>query len=88
MLQDKTIGFIGAGQMGQAIFRGTHCQRRACGADHIVITDVDEQKLDALRQELGVQTVLSDLQNSGAAALAQRVDIWCLPSARNWRAAC
>lgn len=74
MLENKTIGFIGAGQMGQAIFRGLIASG-GVPADHIVITDVDEKKLGALGQELGVQTVLSDLQCSGAAELAGRVDI-------------
>lgn len=74
MLENKTIGFIGGGQMGQAIFRGLIASG-GVKAENIVITDVDEKKLHALGGELGVQTVLSDGSNSGAAELAKRVDI-------------
>ena len=47
MLKDKKIGFIGGGQMGQAIFRGLIASGGVRAAD-ITVTVVDAQKLAAL----------------------------------------
>ena len=74
MLKDKKIGFIGGGQMGQAIFRGLIASGGVRAAD-ITVTDVDAQKLAALGAELGVHTVVSDENSSGAAQLAASSDV-------------
>lgn len=74
MVENKTIGFIGGGQMGQAIFRGL-IKSGGVKAENITVTDVDAAKLEALKNELGINTVLSDYDNSGAREVAKQVDI-------------
>ena len=55
MSLDKTIGFIGAGNMGGALIRAL-VKREIVEASQIQVSDVDAAKLEVLQSELGVLT--------------------------------
>ncbi len=49
------IGIIGAGQMGGALARGL-LEKRVTTSDNLVLADLKTERLDELKQELGVNT--------------------------------
>jgi pyrroline-5-carboxylate reductase len=55
MLNGKKICFIGTGNMGEALVSGL-IQSHASEPEHIICTDISEQKLAAIRDKYGVRT--------------------------------
>lgn len=56
MLQGRTIGFIGAGNMAEALIRGL-LEARLVTADQIIASDIVEAKRQQIHQRHGIQTV-------------------------------
>ena len=56
MLQSRTIGFIGAGNMAEALIRGL-LEARLVTADQIIASDIVEAKRQQIHQRHGIQTV-------------------------------
>ena len=73
-LQGKKIGFIGAGQMAEAIFGGNISSGRLNPAD-ITVTDISPARLEELSRRLGISTIPNDSENQGVALLVQGCDI-------------
>ena len=61
MLKDKRLCFIGAGNMGEALVSGLVLSGSAV-PDHIVCTDVREERLEELRARYGVRTTTDNLE--------------------------
>lgn len=74
MLEQKSLGFIGGGQMCEAIFSGV-LAGEALPAERIFITDVSASRLTFLQEKYGVGTHLNDEANNGALAVASLCDI-------------
>ena len=74
MISEKTIGFIGGGQMCEAIFSGAVASG-VVKPENICITDVSAPRLDDLRERFGIGTCLNDGENSGALQVVERSDI-------------
>ncbi len=53
MLANKKIGFVGAGNMGQALMKGL-LKKGIIASENIIISDLDEKKLQAISFELQV----------------------------------
>ncbi|RTZ95799.1 MAG: pyrroline-5-carboxylate reductase [Deltaproteobacteria bacterium] len=60
MLQNKTISFIGGGNMGTALMRGI-IQSKAARPENIICTDIRESQLERLHNELGVKTMTDNI---------------------------
>lgn len=60
MLKDKTISFIGAGNMGSALLNGL-VQSKTARPENVICTDIRESQLDQLQRELGVRTMTDNL---------------------------
>ncbi|RUA01453.1 MAG: pyrroline-5-carboxylate reductase [Deltaproteobacteria bacterium] len=60
MLQNKTISFIGGGNMGSALMRGI-IQSKAAHPENIICTDIRESQLERLHNELGVKTMTDNI---------------------------
>ena len=60
MLNDKKIGFIGSGNMGEALISGLIVSGSA-QADHIICSDVREEKLGSIEKSYGVRTTVNNL---------------------------
>lgn len=56
MLQDRIIGFIGAGNMAEALIRGL-LEAKLVTADQIIASDIVEAKRQQIHQRHGIQTV-------------------------------
>lgn len=54
MLKNKTIGFIGAGNMAEALIRGL-LAKKALPASSIIATDVRPERLEELRKAFGIR---------------------------------
>lgn len=59
MLNDKKIGLIGSGNMGQALISGLIVSGSTI-AENIICSDVKEDKLEAMRETYGVHTTKSN----------------------------
>ena len=55
-LRDKRVGFLGGGNMGEALVRGL-TKTGAVPAEHLLVTDVRGDRLEELRRLYGIQTV-------------------------------
>lgn len=55
MLNDKTIGFIGAGNMAETLLSGLISSHQS-KPEHIICSDVRESRLDELAKQYGIQT--------------------------------
>jgi pyrroline-5-carboxylate reductase len=55
MLNDKTIGFIGSGNMGEALIHGL-LSSKLSKPDHIICSDVRTERLQELGQRFGIRT--------------------------------
>lgn len=55
MLNNKVIGFIGGGNMGEALISGLLGSQNSV-PDHIICSDVRQERLDELKQRFGIQT--------------------------------
>ena len=73
MLENKTIGFIGCGQMGGAILSGALASGKV-DAGKVFVTTRSAERLSTLEQEYGVHTVVNDGENSGAKAVFRQCD--------------
>ena len=74
MLKGKKIGFIGGGQMCEAIFSGA-LAAGALEASGIVVVDVQPERLRYLSDKYGIAVVQNDSQNLGARQVAATSDI-------------
>lgn len=54
MSNDLEIGFVGAGQMGEALIRGL-LKAAFCPPEMILASDVRSDRLDAMREKYGIQ---------------------------------
>lgn len=62
---DKTLGFIGGGNMASALVRGL-LHSKVVPPEKILVSDVKDDRLRALRDEYGVQTTLDNGDLVGA----------------------
>jgi len=60
------IGIIGTGRVGEALIRGV-LAANLCQGDRIFASDVDEERLDALHSELGINTSTDNTDTIGNA---------------------
>ena len=60
------IGIIGTGRIGEALIRGV-IAADLCQGDRIFASDVDEERLDALHSELGINTSTDNTDTVGNA---------------------
>jgi len=67
----ETIGFIGAGNMAEALIKGV-INAGVCKPKHILINDIRSDRLELMAKQYGVQAV------ADSAALANQVDILVL----------
>lgn len=74
MIKGKKIGFIGGGQMCEAIFSGALSSGVLEKTD-VVVVDVLAERLRALAEKYGVGVVQNDSQNLGARQVAATSDI-------------
>jgi pyrroline-5-carboxylate reductase len=58
-IEGKQVGFLGAGNMGEAMIKGLH-QARLVDAKAVCATDVRADRLEQLRREYGIRTVASN----------------------------
>lgn len=61
MLQEKTIGFIGSGNMGEALISGLVLSK-AARPENIICSDVRDDQLETVREKYGVRTTLDNLE--------------------------
>ncbi|MDL5501833.1 MAG: NAD(P)-binding domain-containing protein, partial [Candidatus Methanoperedens sp.] len=54
-MENKKIGFIGTGKMGEALIKGI-LHARLVASGNIYASDMDSVKLKALETELGINT--------------------------------
>jgi pyrroline-5-carboxylate reductase len=59
MLKNKRVGFVGTGNMGEALIRGL---LRVCGKEQIICSDIRPERQKALRESLGVKTTSSNIE--------------------------
>lgn len=73
MLSEKTIGFIGGGQMAQAIFGGV-LSANVAKAENITVTDINADLLNFLKENYGVN-VKENVNGAGAEYIAENCDV-------------
>lgn len=73
-LLDKKIGFIGGGQMAEAIFGGL-IRSGFVEPSNITAADISAERLVDIAARFGVNTILNPPDNSGAATLIGGCDI-------------
>jgi pyrroline-5-carboxylate reductase len=61
-----TIGFVGSGNMAEALIKGI-ISGKVCKAEDVLISDVRAERLDLLKKEYGVTAVQSNGQLAGRA---------------------
>jgi len=61
MLTEKRIGFIGSGNMGEALISGLVLSG-ATDSEHIICSDIREEPLQALREKYGISTTTSNIE--------------------------
>lgn len=59
MLHDKTIGFIGSGNMGEALISGL-TGSKLTASDHIICSDIRTDRLAELQQRFAIRTTTSN----------------------------
>lgn len=72
-LTNKKIGFIGGGQMAEAVFGGM--LRLKAAASDIFVTDISEARLAGIKARFAVNTILNTARHEGSAAIAETCDI-------------
>lgn len=77
MLDGKTLGFIGGGQMCEAILAGA-LKNGGLDPSKVTVTDISGDRLAYMAERYGVNTALNDGANSGAVKLASACDILLL----------
>jgi pyrroline-5-carboxylate reductase len=68
MLNDKNIGFIGSGNMGEALISGL-LNSNLSSADHIYCSDVRQERLDEIKERFGVHVSLDNNEVIGSAQI-------------------
>ncbi|MEA1967466.1 MAG: pyrroline-5-carboxylate reductase [Thermodesulfobacteriota bacterium] len=61
MLQQKKIGFIGSGNMGEALISGLVLSK-ATKPEHIICSDIKKEQLAEIKDKYGVLTTLSNIE--------------------------
>lgn len=61
MLTDKKIGFVGAGNMGEALVSGLICSGSS-KPENIICSDVREESLAAIRKKYGIAATTSNVE--------------------------
>jgi len=61
MLTEKRIGFIGSGNMGEALISGLVLSG-ATDPEHIICSDIREEPLQVMRQKYGISTTTSNTE--------------------------
>ncbi|MFN2358595.1 MAG: pyrroline-5-carboxylate reductase [Desulfotignum sp.] len=61
MLREKKIGFIGSGNMGEALVSGLVLSR-ATKPENIICSDIDQELLNAVKEKYGVNTTRDNLE--------------------------
>ncbi|MBW1634722.1 MAG: pyrroline-5-carboxylate reductase [Deltaproteobacteria bacterium] len=61
MLTEKRIGFIGSGNMGEALISGLVLSG-ATIPEHIICSDIREEPLEVMRQKYGISTTTSNVE--------------------------
>jgi len=61
MLQEKKIGFIGSGNMGEALISGL-VMSKATRPENIICSDVRKEPLDEIHEKYGVLTTTSNIE--------------------------
>jgi pyrroline-5-carboxylate reductase len=61
MLTEKKIGFIGSGNMGEALISGLVLSG-ATDPEHIICSDIREEPLQVMRQKYGISTTTSNTE--------------------------
>ncbi|RPF48969.1 pyrroline-5-carboxylate reductase [Hydrogenoanaerobacterium saccharovorans] len=74
MLENKKIGFIGGGQMCEAIFSGIVASK-IVPPQSICITDVNADRLSCLAEKYGVNTIVNTPDAAGAKQVIAQSDI-------------
>jgi len=74
MLENKKIGFIGGGQMCEAIFSGIVASK-IVPPQSICITDVNADRLSSLTEKYGVKTIVNTPDAAGAKQVIAQSDI-------------
>lgn len=77
MLKEKKLGFIGAGQMCEAILAGA-LEKQVLAAGGVTVCDISAQRLAALADKYRVQTAENKPDGAAAASLAAGSDILVL----------
>jgi pyrroline-5-carboxylate reductase len=80
MVNDKTIAFIGAGNMGSALIRAL-IARGEIPKERIVAADADPERLGKIEAQQGIQIARD---NKGAVSRADMVILAIKPSDINW----
>ena len=68
MLENMTIGFIGAGNMAEALIRGL-LEARLVTGDRIIASDILEPRRQHIQQRYGVQTVVEGREVAAKASV-------------------
>ena len=61
MLQDKKIGFIGSGNMGEALVSGLVLSK-AAKPENIICSDIAEDILEEIREKYGIRTTTDNIE--------------------------
>jgi pyrroline-5-carboxylate reductase len=61
MLNNKTIGFIGSGNMGEALINGLLVSGQS-QPDNIICSDIRQERLDELKTQFGIRTTTDNIQ--------------------------
>ncbi len=72
-IEAKKIGFIGAGQMGEAIFSGAI--KNGISPSNIFITDVSFERLEHLKEKYDINALTNDASYYGACQVIKNCDV-------------
>ncbi len=61
MLQEKKIGFVGSGNMGEALISGL-VMSKATKPENIICSDIRQDALDEIYEKYGIQTTTSNVE--------------------------
>ncbi len=61
MLQEKKIGFIGSGNMGEALISGL-ITSKATKPENIICSDIRQDAIDEIREKYGINTTTSNVE--------------------------
>ena len=61
MLRNKKIGFIGSGNMGEALVSGLVLSK-AAAPEHIICSDISQSTLDEVQKKYGIKTTTDNLK--------------------------